>query len=161
MMDRIAVVPGSFDPITLGHIDLIARAASMFDTVHAVAMINSEKKYLFSMEQRFQMMKDALREYKNVHVAFSDGMLWQYAKNVGACAIVKGVRNWKDFEYEMQMQQYNIRMYPLAETVFIPAKENMSEVSSSAVRELCRAGEDISHLVPPNVEQCIRQKINK
>lgn len=141
---RIAVVPGSFDPVTLGHVDLIQKAARLFDTVWVVAMINAEKAYWFTPGQRVDMLREAVSHLDNVRVEYDDGMLWRYALDKGACAIVKGIRTGQDAAYELEMARFNSARNPLAETLLLPASPGMEDISSTRVRQLAR--EDISRL---------------
>lgn len=129
-----AVVPGSFDPVSLGHIDLIERAAAAFDTVYAVCMVNWDKKYLFPLEVREQLLKDAVKHLKNVIVESYDGWMCDYVKLKNATAIVKGVRNAGDFEYEVQHAVFN-KQYSGVDTFFVLSRESLKDVSSSAIRE--------------------------
>lgn len=146
--NRIAIVPGSFDPITVGHLDLVRRAAEDYDTVYLAVMINSEKQYMFTMEQRKQIAQAAVRGLRNVTVISSDGMLWMLAKELGACAIVKGYRNETDLAYEEMMAKFNGERYPEAKTVLLKSNEELVEVSSTVVRSKILAGEDLSAFLP-------------
>ncbi len=145
---RIAIVPGSFDPITVGHLDLVRRAAEDYDTVYLAVMINSQKQYMFTMEQRKQIAEAAVSGLDNVCVITSDGMLWSLAKELGACAIVKGYRNEKDLAYEESMAKFNREHNPEAETVLLKSNEELAEVSSTVVRAKILAGEDLHTLLP-------------
>ncbi len=145
---RIAIVPGSFDPITIGHLDLLRRAAKDYDTVYLAVMINSEKQYMFTMEQRKRIAQAAVRDLDNVVVIASDGMLWSLAKELGACAIVKGYRNEKDLAYEEAMAKFNSEHYPDAKTVLLKSNEELVEVSSTVVRSKILAGEDLRAFLP-------------
>lgn len=146
---RIAVVPGSFDPITSGHIDIIRRAAADYDEVVVAVMINAEKRYMFTLEQREQIARAATEELSNVRVLSSDGMLWMLARDLGACAIVKGVRNEIDRAYELKMAEYNATYYPEAKTVLLEADPALDRVSSTRIRERLHQGLDISDFLPP------------
>ncbi len=145
---RIAIVPGSFDPITNGHVALVAQAAQRYDTVYLAVMINRAKQYLFTMEQRKQIAHAAVRHFSNVEVIASDGMLWELARSLGACAIVKGYRNEKDLAYEQEMEAYNRARYPEAETILLPSDTNLREVSSTVVRAKILAREDLHAYLP-------------
>ncbi len=145
---KIAIVPGSFDPITLGHLDIVGRAAEVYDTVYLAVMINSEKKYMFSLEQRTKIAEAAVKNFSNVRVISSEGMLWELAKSLGACAIVKGVRNETDLAYEKMMAEYNSAHYPAAETILLPAKEEHLHLSSTLVRDKILARSSLSGLLP-------------
>jgi pantetheine-phosphate adenylyltransferase len=131
---RIAVVPGSFDPMTIGHINIIERASKLFDKVFVAVMINDKKSYMFTREQRTQIAKLSLAHLDNVEVIFDDGMLADLALRLDACAIVKGIRDWKDYQYEFEMAQFNFKRNPKAQTVFLPCDEGAREISSTVVR---------------------------
>ncbi len=158
---RVAIVPGSFDPITLGHVDLIARAARLFDTVWAVAMDNPEKEYLFSSAQRQALMEQTLGHLPNVHVAYWDGMLYEYARETGACAVVKGIRNAADTAYELWQARYNSEMCPAAETIFLPASEQLEAISASEVKRRWEQGQPLQGLVPDAVLAALMQMERK
>ncbi len=144
---RIAVIPGSFDPMTTGHINIIERAAKLFDKVFVAVMINDTKSYMFTREQRTEIARLSLEHISNVEVIFDDGMLWELALRLNACAIVKGIRDYKDYQYEFEMAQYNYKKNPKAQTVFLPCEEGAREISSTAVRERLANGKDISDIV--------------
>ena len=148
MEQRIAIVPGSFDPITLGHLDVIERAADEYDLVYVAVMINTQKNYMFSLDQRKRIATAAVGARENVKVISSEGMLWELAKNLGACAIVKGVRNEVDRAYEESMAEFNAAHYPAAQTVLLPAAQKYLEVSSTLVRAKILAHGDLSALLP-------------
>lgn len=147
---KIAVVPGSFDPMTTGHINIIERAAALFDKVFVAVMINDKKKYMFSAEQRTEIAKLSLAHIDNVEVIFDDGMLWELALRLDACAIVKGIRDENDYHYEFEMAKFNARYNPRAQTVFLPCDEGAREISSTAVREKLNSGEGIEDIVSPD-----------
>ncbi len=151
-----ALIPGSFDPVTNGHIDLIRRAAAMFDTVTVGIFVNPDKKYLFSAEKRAEMIANAIKAIKNVNVIIDNGYVADYCKENGICAIVKGVRSVTDYEYELQMADYNKKRNPDAETVLLPAYDGMASISSSAVRQMVANGEDISATVPKCVIEAFK-----
>ncbi len=148
---KIALVPGSFDPVTNGHLDVIRRAAALFDRVVAVVMDNAEKTYLFSRAQRLSLLQGAVADIPGVTADAWDGMLWQYARRCGACAVVKGVRSASDFEYELLQARFNEEHCPEAQTVLLPAAQHLARVSSTEVRRRAACGEDLSQLVPENV----------
>ena len=132
---RTAVVPGSFDPITLGHVYLAERACALFDRVIVVAMTNAYKRgYLFTPEERLRLMRESLAHLPQVETDYYDGMLYEYAERVGACAIVKGLRGIEDAGYEIEMARYNNAHNPDAETVLIMASPRLTDVSSTASR---------------------------
>jgi pantetheine-phosphate adenylyltransferase len=145
---RIAIVPGSFDPITNGHVDLVRRAAQTYDFVYLAVMINAEKRYMFTMEQRKRIAEAAVRELPNVTVITSEGMLWQLAKELKACAIIKGYRNEVDLAYEQRMAEYNSERYPEAKTVLLPSDATLVELSSTAVRAKILERGDLSPYLP-------------
>ena len=150
-----AIVPGSFDPMTLGHINIIERASSLFDKVYVAVMINDKKKYMFSMEQRTQIARLSLKHIENVEVICDNGMLADLAMRLGACAIVKGIRDDKDYIYEFEMAQYNYKRNPNAQTVFLPCDEGARDISSTVVRARLDGGEDISDIVSENAIEYI------
>ena len=154
---KLAVVPGSFDPVTLGHVDIIRRAAVLFDKVVVAAMINADKRYHFTAEERIAFLKDAVADLPNVTVDYSDEMLYAYVTRLGACAIVKGIRNGKDSEYEMWMAEYNREHAPACDTLLLPADKSLTEVSSTAIKKMAEEGQDITALVTPMVAAALRK----
>lgn len=153
---KIAIVPGSFDPMTTGHINIIERASLLFDKVYVAVMMNDTKTYMFTNEQRTEIAKLSLMHLDNVEVIFDGGMLWELAARLGACAIVKGIRDDKDYHYEFEMSQYNYRRNPNAQTVFLPCDEGAREISSTAVREKLNKSEDISDVVSKNAIEYLK-----
>ncbi len=163
MKDIIAVCPGSFDPITLGHLDIIVRASKLFSRVVVAVMGNDAKKPVFSLDDRVLLIQKVIDEYKldNVVVDASDDLLADYTKRIGATAIVKGLRAVSDFEYEFQMALTNKKLNPDADTVFLTtAAENMY-LSSSLVKLLAAKNGDISALVPPVIHDYIKEKLSR
>lgn len=154
---KLAVVPGSFDPVTLGHVDIIRRAAVLFDRVVVAAMVNVEKQYCFSADERIAFLKDAVAGLPNVTVDYSEEMLYSYATRLGACAIVKGIRNGKDSEYEMWMAEYNREHAPTCDTILLPADKSLTAVSSTAIKKMAQEGQDITALVTPMVAAALRK----
>lgn len=148
---KIAVVPGSFDPVTLGHVDIIRRASVLFDQVIVAAMINAEKQYHFTAEERIAFLRDAVKDIPNASVEYSEDMLYRFVNDRGACAIVKGIRNGKDSEYEMWMAEYNREHAPGCDTLLLPADKRLSQVSSTAIKQMAKEGQDITALVTPMV----------
>ena len=148
---RIAIVPGSFDPITVGHLDIVQRAAEAYDIVYLAIMINPEKQYMFTMVQRKQLAEAAVRSMDNVKVITSEGMLWKLAADLNACAIVKGYRNEKDLAYEETMANYNREHNPQAETILLKANEKLVDISSTAVRAKILSGENLRPYLPQSV----------
>ena len=152
---RIAVIPGSFDPMTMGHINIIERASKLFDKVFVAVMINNTKDYMFTREQRTEIARLSVAHLDNVEVIFDDGMLADLALRLGATVIVKGIRDYKDYQYEFDMAQYNYKKNPNAQTVFLPCDEGAREISSTVVRERLSRGEDISDVISLNALEYI------
>lgn len=147
---RIAICPGSFDPVTLGHIDVIERAAELFDKVVVLVMSNSAKQSAFTVNERIELIRKCVK-ISNVTVDTYDGLLVDYAKKNNAAAIVKGLRAVSDFDYEFQQALINKSLYPKIETVFLPAKGDNMFLSSSMVKEVCRLNGDISPFVSKEI----------
>ena len=154
---KIAICPGSFDPVTLGHLDIIERAADIFDEVIVLVASNSTKKTLFSAEERMKLIERCVKA-KNVKIDTYDGLLVDYAKDKGAAAIVKGLRAMSDFEYEFQQALTNKSLYPEAETVFLCARGENMFLSSSMVKEVCTLDGDISSFVPEEIAEDIYKR---
>jgi pantetheine-phosphate adenylyltransferase len=154
---RIAVIPGSFDPITKGHLSIVERALKSYDKVYLAVMINPTKQYLFTMEQRTAIAIEALRPYDRVEVISSEGMLWQLAKELGACAIVKGYRNQTDYDYEMVQAKWNLE-HGGYETELLVADPKLGYVSSTIAREKIKKGEDLSKILPQKVIEFIANR---
>ena len=147
-----AIYPGSFDPITNGHLDLVQRGARMFDTLIVAILRNDSKLPLFSVEERMDMLREVVRPYPNVRVDSFDGLLVDYASRCEATVLLRGIRAISDYEYELQMALMNRRLRPDIETVFMMSNEAYSFISSRLVKEVFRLGGNISGLVPPTVE---------
>ena len=145
---KIAVCPGSFDPITFGHLDIVRRASGMFDRVIVAVLKNSAKQCTFSVAERVAMIEDSVRGLPNVTAASFDGLLADYTRIVNASVIVKGLRAMSDFEYEFQMALINQKINPDVETVFLSSRSEYMFMSSFFVREIARVGGDISQFVP-------------
>lgn len=158
MTEKIAVVPGSFDPITKGHLDIIYRAADVFDVVYVAVLNNSSKQPLFSIEERIALIAEVTKELPNVRIDTSSGLLIDYAKKRNAKAIVRGLRAISDFEYEMQITSMNRFLDENIETFFIMTKNQYSFLSSSIVKEVAKYGGDVGGLVPPVVEAALKEK---
>ncbi len=156
---KIAIYPGSFDPITNGHADIVKRAAGVFDKVIVAVSINSLKTPLFSIDERIELAKKVFCGYDNVEVATFNGLLADYAKNVGAKTIIKGLRAVSDFEYEFQMAHMNKKLYPEVETMFMMSNQKYSYLSSSIVKEVGRLGGDLSGLVPEQIIDIIYDRL--
>ncbi len=159
MSVRRALVPGSFDPVTNGHLDIIERAAGLFDEVRVVVARNASKSPLFSLDERLEMLQDVCSPLKNVTVHTFDGLLVQYAIDCKAQVIVKGLRAVSDFEYELQMALMNRRLADRVETVFLMTGADYSYLSSNIVKEIARLGGAVEGLVPESVEKRLRQKL--
>jgi pantetheine-phosphate adenylyltransferase len=160
-MRRIAVCPGSFDPVTVGHVDIFKRASKMFDKVIVLVSVNPTKKPSFSPTERIIMIERVTSQMDNVVIDILDGLLADYVQRVGACAIVKGLRAVSDFEYEFQMALANRKLYPEAETVFIPTASQNMYLSSSVVKQIAMFGGDISSFVPAEILEDILNRIGK
>ena len=156
---NIAIVPGSFDPITNGHIDIIKRTCALFDVVYVSILSNSAKSPLFSVEERIELIKRATKDLKNVKVDSFTGLLVNYTREHDAKFIVKGLRAVSDFEYEFQMSLTNKQLAPEIETFFITTNSKYSYLSSSIVKEVAKYGGDLTEMVPPEIIQDIQNKI--
>lgn len=157
-MARVAVCPGSFDPVTLGHLDIITRAAKVFDELYVVVLNNSSKKPLFSVEERIGLIEKVTKGIANVKVDSFQGLLVDYAESVNADAIIRGLRAVSDFEYEMQITSMNRVLSDKIETFFIMTNNQYSFLSSSIVKEVAKYDGKISELVPPEVEEALLKK---
>ena len=157
-MERLAVCPGSFDPVTLGHVDIIKRAAQLFDRVIVLVSKNIEKTPCFSAEERARLIRISLGDVPNVEVETFDGLLADYVRDKRACAIVKGIRAMTDFESEFQMALVNRKLYCDAETVFLVARSENMYLSSSVVRNIASCGGDISSFVPEGIAEEIAKR---
>lgn len=155
---RIAVYPGSFDPVTNGHLDIIERAASLFDEVIVSVSRNASKKPLFTVQEREEMLKTVLQPYYNVLVDSFDGLTVHFARQKGAQAIIRGLRAISDFENEFMMALTNKKLVPSVETMFLMTRAEYSFISSSAVKEVVMFGGCVKGLVPPQVEGRLVEK---
>ena len=155
----VALYPGSFDPITNGHLDLIERSSALFDRLVVAILRNEEKEALFSVEERIEMLNEVVRGFSNVEVGSFDGLLVDYAAHCGASVILRGIRAVSDYEYELQMALMNRRLRPEIETVFLMASEAHSFLSSKLVKEVIRLGGKVSGLVPPSIESRLRKRL--
>ena len=155
---RRAVCPGSFDPVTNGHLDIISRASGLFDEVVVAVGVNKSKNRLFSAEERMQMLRDVCVGYDNVSVDGFDGLLTTFCAERGIHAIVKGLRAVSDFDYELQMAQMNASLADV-ETVFVPTSPEYSFLASSLVKEVATFGGDVSGLVPPLVHELLVERL--
>ena len=159
-MTRRAIYPGSFDPITNGHLDIIERSAKLFDEVIVAVLVNEDKSPMFSTEERVELIKTVSR-WNNVQVGTFEGLLVHYAVEQGAQVIVRGIRAVSDYEYELQMALMNRRLEPRVETVFMMSAEAYSYLSSRLIKEVFRLGGSISGLVPPEVEAQMKKKLKR
>lgn len=157
----LAIYPGSFDPITKGHIDVLKKAVKIFDKVIIAVSINPAKNAMFSIEERIDMIKQSIEEMKNVEVDSFDGLTAEYARKKGAKAIIRGLRAVSDFEYEMQMAQMNNSLYDEIETVFLVPKSKYNFISSSIVKEVSKLGGDIDKFVTAPVSKYLTDYNNK
>ncbi len=157
-MHKIAVYPGTFDPVTNGHLDVIRRGLSMFDRVIVAVGINPGKAPLFTFEERIEIMNEVLDSTDRVEVAGFEGLLVDFAREVGACAILRGLRAVSDFEYELQRALMNRKLDRCIETVFLMTGFRWIYISSTIVKEAARFGGSLEGLVPPLVEERMRQK---
>jgi pantetheine-phosphate adenylyltransferase len=156
---RRAIYPGSFDPITMGHLDIIERSARLFDEVVVALLLNIEKQPMFSTEERVEMIREAI-PLSNVRVGTFEGLLVHYAVQQQAQVVVRGIRAISDYEYELQMALMNRRLEPNVETVFLMAGEAYSYISSRLIKEVFKLGGSIKGLVPPLVEERMHDKIS-
>ena len=154
-----AICPGSFDPITLGHVDIVRRAAEIFDEVVVCVMHNAAKKSpMFTLEEKLSMARRAVEEYPNVRVDSYDGLLTEYVRRYDKPVVVKGLRAASDFDYEFQMNMINKRLNPSVETMFLTASERYTFLSSSIVREVAQYGAGLEGLVPDEIIPDIEEK---
>lgn len=157
----VAIYPGSFDPITSGHLDIIERGSRLFERLIVAILRNESKSPLFSVEERIEMLQEVAAPWPHVEIDSFDGLLAQYALKKGARGILRGIRAISDYEYELQMALMNRRLYPRLETIFLPAGEQYSFISSKLVKEVISLGGDITGLVPPMVERRLRERLTK
>jgi pantetheine-phosphate adenylyltransferase len=155
----VAIYPGSFDPITSGHVDVIERGSKMFDRVIVAILQNEGKRPLFSVKERLEMLRESLAGFSGIEVDTFEGLLADYALARGARVILRGIRAISDYEYELQMALMNRRLQPGLETIFLPASESFSFISSKLVKEVISLGGNISGLVPPLVEDRLRRRL--
>ncbi|MEJ2006787.1 MAG: pantetheine-phosphate adenylyltransferase [Acidobacteriota bacterium] len=159
MSEILAIYPGSFDPITNGHFDLIERSSRIFDHLIVALLKNAEKEPLFSVEERVAMLQEVTRDMKNVSVDTFSGLLVDYAVQKKARVIVRGIRAFSDYEYEIQMALMNRKLQPKLETMFLMPAETYAYVSSRLVKEICGRGGSVKDLVPPVVEERLTRKM--
>lgn len=157
-MQRIAIYPGSFDPVTMGHLDIIERGLTLFDKIIVTILQNPSKTYLFSLEERIEMLEDGLGNFNNVEIDHFDGLLVEYANKRNAHAILRGMRAVSDFEYEFQMALMNRKLHREIQTVFLMTSLRWIYTSSSIIKEAARYGGDIQDMVPPLVHKRLKTK---
>ena len=157
-MAKIAVCPGSFDPITYGHLDIIKRGAKVFDEVYVAVLKNKSKEPLFTIQERLELIKETKKDIPNVKIDTFEGLLIEYAKSVNASAILRGLRAVSDFEYEMQLTSMNRVLNEEIETFFVMTNNQYSFLSSSIVKEVAQYEGDISELVPQHVAEALAAK---
>ena len=156
---KIAIYPGSFDPVTSGHLNIIRRAANIFDRLIVCVMVNAGKNPMFSLEERVELIRRVTRDLPNVEVDFSDELLAEYARRKGKCVIVKGLRAGSDFENEFQMAMINHKINPDLDTMFLTAEHQYTYLSSSMVKELGRYQVDLSDFLPQEIIPDFRERI--
>ena len=155
---RLAIFPGSFDPVTNGHVDIILRGARLFERIIVAVLVRGEKKPLFTSDERVAIIREVFKEYPNIEVDTFDGLLVEYARQRRASAIVRGLRAVSDFEYEFQMALMNRHLEPTLETVFMMPAEQYTYLSSRLIKEVFELGGEVRGLVPPAVERWMRVK---
>ena len=154
---RRAIYPGSFDPVTNGHLDVIARAAKLFDEVIVAVAVNDQKRSLFTADERTALIAGSVAGFENVRVSRFDGLLVEFARKEKAAAIIRGLRALSDFEFEFNMALMNRHLKPQVETIFVMPNEQFSYTSSSLVKQVAKYGGDVSHFVPPNVAAALKK----
>ena len=159
--NRIAVYPGTFDPITLGHEDIVHRAANLFDEVIVAIAGSINKRTLFSFEERVSLAQSVFKQPENIKVVGFSGLLMQFVQNQGAQMVVRGLRAASDFEYEFQLAGMNRKLFPQLETIFLTPSEQYMFVSSTLVREVATLNGDVHQFVSPTVNAAIKQKLGK
>ncbi len=156
---KIAICPGSFDPVTLGHLDIITRASGLFDKVIVAVLCNTSKNPSFTVEERMDFLRQVTAGFDNVEIDSFNGLLVDYAKEKGAVAVVKGLRAVSDFEYEFQMSMINKKLYPEVETVYLNTSQDYMYLSSSVVKQIASFGGDISNFVPEIIHDKIVDRL--
>jgi pantetheine-phosphate adenylyltransferase len=156
---RIGLFPASFDPVTNGHLDLIHRSLSVFDEVVVAVARNVAKAGTFTPKERLEILEGVLGDVDRVRVEFFDGLVVEYARDIGACAIIRGLRAMSDFEYEFEMALMNRHLEPKIEIIFLAASQDYLYVSSSRLKELVRFGASVAEFVPPMVEERLKRKL--
>lgn len=158
---KIGVYPGSFDPVTFGHLDIIKRGSRLFDKLYVVIPINPRKQTCFSLEERLDLLKKVLKDYANVEVTYTNKLTVDFAKSVNSNFMLRGLRAVSDFEYELQIDTLNKTLAPTIETIFIMSSNEYSFLSSSSVKEIAMFQGDVSKFVPHDVEVALKQKYQK
>ncbi|MHB8883293.1 MAG: pantetheine-phosphate adenylyltransferase [Thermodesulfovibrionales bacterium] len=157
-MKKTAIYPGTFDPFTNGHLNLVVRSLNMFDDVIVAIAPSLKKQPLFSLEERYSMIERSLKKIKRVRIEVFEGLLVEYVKRKKGCAIVRGLRAVSDFEYELQMALMNRRLNPAVETVFMMPNEEYSFLTATIVKEIASLGGPVGQLVPPPVEKELKKR---
>ena len=160
MEKRIGIYPGTFDPITNGHLDIIQRGIKLFDVLYVVVPNNIQKNTLFTVDERITLLKEVLKDYDNVIITKTDLLTVDFAKEVGAFAMLRGLRMFSDFEYELQLSAINKAMNEEVETIFIMSSHELSFLSSSSVKEIAKFNGDISKFVPDVVARALENKLH-
>lgn len=158
---RKAIYPGSFDPVTYGHIDVLERASLLFDELIVAVAVNQSKNPLFAIEERVALLKEVSQKYPNIRVVRFDGLLVDLVRQEKAVAVVRGLRAVSDFEFEFQMALMNRKLEASFETIFLTPKEDYTYLSSRIVKEVARLGGDVSSFVPPNAQAALRSRFGK
>ena len=158
-MSITAIYPGTFDPITLGHMDIVSRAAPMFGELILAVAGSTSKNTVFSADERVELATNVLSRFPNVRIMKFEGLMVDFAKKNGASIILRGLRAVSDFEYEFQLAGMNRKLMPEADTVFLPTSEKFTYISSSLVREIAKYGGDIGEFVPPGVKEVLIKKL--
>ena len=152
-------MPGSFDPPTNGHLNLIDRASRIYDEIDVVIAVNPNKNYTFSADERVSMMEELVEDYQNVHVHLWDKLIVKFAEKVGARIMIRGVRALADFGYEFELSMINKGLNPQVETIFMPTDPQYFVLRSTSIKELARLGGDISTMVPPMVAEALHERL--
>ena len=160
-MGRAAIFPGSFDPVTFGHLDLIKRATRIFSTVTVAVSVNLQKKPLFTLEERIEMLKETTKGIRGITIEAFDGLIIEYARKKKINVLIRGLRMISDFEYELQMALTNRRLAPDIETIFLMPSEGYSFLSSTLLKEAAALGADISTFVPKSVAKRVRERLHE